>query len=80
MQSHQGSPSGAAESYFYEWGAPGLNGLTVGSVGFQIGAQATDLILLVLKEKGMESIPSSKAKLGSDAPLQGIPKVVMPLR
>ncbi len=38
-----------------------------GSFGFQIGAEATDLILLVMNDRGMESILSSKVKLGADA-------------
>ena len=38
-----------------------------GSVGFQIGGQATDLVLLVMNERGASSILSSKVKLGADA-------------
>lgn len=38
-----------------------------GSVGFQIGGEATDLILLVMNDSGMNSILSSKVKLGGDA-------------
>jgi len=38
-----------------------------GSFGFQIGGEATDLILLVMNGKGMDSILSSKVKLGGDA-------------
>jgi lipid-binding SYLF domain-containing protein len=45
-----------------------------GSIGFQIGGEATDLILLVMNDRGMESILSSKVKLGADASIAGGPK------
>jgi lipid-binding SYLF domain-containing protein len=45
-----------------------------GSVGFQIGGEATDLVLLVMNGKGMDSILSSKVKLGADASVAGGPK------
>ena len=38
-----------------------------GSVGFQIGGEATDFVLLVMNEKGANSVLSSKVKLGADA-------------
>ena len=37
------------------------------SVGFQIGGEATDFVLLVMNEKGANSVMSSKVKLGADA-------------
>src|SRR6202162_4905392 len=49
------------------WGAPAMYALEGGSVGFQIGGEATDLILLVMNGRGMDSILSSKVKLGADA-------------
>jgi lipid-binding SYLF domain-containing protein len=45
-----------------------------GSVGFQIGGEATDLILLVMNGRGMDSILSSKVQLGADASIAGGPK------
>ena len=42
--------------------------------GFQIGGEATDLILLVMNDRGMESILSSKVKLGADASVAAGPK------
>ena len=45
-----------------------------GSVGLQIGGEATDLILLVMNDRGMESILSSKVKLGADASVAAGPK------
>ena len=49
------------------WGAPAMFALEGGSVGFQIGGQATDLVLLVMNERGASSILDSKVKLGGDA-------------
>lgn len=56
------------------WGAPAMYALEGGSVGFQIGGESTDLILLVMNARGMESILSSKVKLGADASIAGGPK------
>jgi lipid-binding SYLF domain-containing protein len=49
------------------WGSPAMYALEGGSIGFQIGGQATDLVLLVMNERGADSILSSKVKLGGDA-------------
>ncbi len=38
-----------------------------GSVGFQLGGQATDLVLLIMNERGASSILDSKVKIGADA-------------
>jgi SH3 domain-containing YSC84-like protein 1 len=56
------------------WGAPAMYALEGGSVGFQIGGEATDLVLLVMNGRGMDSILSSKVKLGADASVAGGPK------
>jgi SH3 domain-containing YSC84-like protein 1 len=56
------------------WGSPAMYALEGGSIGFQIGGEATDLILLVMNDRGMESILSSKVKLGADASVAGGPK------
>jgi lipid-binding SYLF domain-containing protein len=56
------------------WGAPAMYALEGGSIGFQIGGEATDLILLVMNKRGMESILSSKVKLGADVSIAGGPK------
>jgi lipid-binding SYLF domain-containing protein len=49
------------------WSAPAMFALEGGSFGFQIGAQATDFVLLVMNESGANSVMSSKVKLGADA-------------
>src|SRR6202041_2486735 len=56
------------------WGAPAMYALEGGSIGFQIGGEATDLILLVMNDRGMESILSSKVKPGADASVAAGPK------
>ena len=49
------------------WGAPSMMALEGGSIGFQIGGQATDFVLLVMNDRGANGILSSKVKLGGDA-------------
>ncbi|HEV2420600.1 MAG TPA: lipid-binding SYLF domain-containing protein [Candidatus Acidoferrales bacterium] len=49
------------------WGAPSMMVLEGGSVGFQIGGQATDFVLLVMNDRGAGSLLHSKVKLGADA-------------
>lgn len=62
------------EKFRGPWGAPAMYALEGGSIGLQIGGEATDLILLVMNDRGMESILSSKVKLGADASVAGGPK------
>jgi SH3 domain-containing YSC84-like protein 1 len=56
------------------WGAPAMVTLEGGSIGFQLGGEATDLVLLVMNEKGAASILNSKVKLGADASIAAGPK------
>ena len=44
------------------------------NIGFQLGGQATDFLLLVMNPKGAESILKSKVKLGADAAAAAGPK------
>jgi len=48
------------------WSAPSMYALEGGSFGFQIGGEATDLILLVVNPSGATSLLNSKVKLGAD--------------
>ena len=57
----------SGEHFRGPWGAPAMMALEGGSVGFQIGGQATDLVLLIMNERGASSILESKVKLGGDA-------------
>jgi SH3 domain-containing YSC84-like protein 1 len=56
------------------WGAPSMIALEGGSFGLQLGGQATDFVLLVMNQRGAESILSSKVKLGADAAAAAGPK------
>jgi lipid-binding SYLF domain-containing protein len=56
------------------WGSPAMYALEGASVGFQLGGQATDLVLLVMNERGASSILESKVKLGADASVAAGPK------
>jgi SH3 domain-containing YSC84-like protein 1 len=49
------------------WGAPAMYSLEGISFGFQIGGQATDFVLLIMNNSGVNSILRSKVKLGGDA-------------
>jgi len=56
------------------WGAPAMFALEGGSIGLQLGGQATDYVLLVMNENGASSILGSKVKLGADASAAAGPK------
>ncbi len=56
------------------WGAPAMVILEGGSIGLQLGGQATDYVLLVMNDRGADSILSSKVKLGGDASAAAGPK------
>jgi lipid-binding SYLF domain-containing protein len=56
------------------WSAPTLMALEGGSVGFQLGAEETDFVILVMNERGATSLLSSKVKLGADASAAAGPK------
>jgi len=49
------------------WGAPAMYALEGGSVGFQIGGEATDFVFLVMNNRGVNSLLHTKVKLGADA-------------
>jgi len=56
------------------WSAPALYALEGGNIGFQLGGQATDFVLLVMNPRGATSLMSSKVKLGADAAAAAGPK------
>jgi len=60
--------------YTGPWGPPALYALEGASIGFQLGVQGTDFVLLVVNPKGAESLLSSKVKLGADASAAAGPK------
>jgi SH3 domain-containing YSC84-like protein 1 len=49
------------------WGPPTMMALEGGSVGFQIGGEATDFVLLLMSDRSAKGILTSKVKLGADA-------------
>jgi len=49
------------------WSAPVFVKLTGGSLGFQIGGQATDLVIIAMNQKGMQDMLKNKFKIGGDA-------------
>ena len=64
----------SGEHFTGPWSAPSMMALEGGSVGFQIGGQATDFVLLVMNPRGARSILKSKVKLGADASAAAGPK------
>src|SRR5437588_6290654 len=49
------------------WGAPAAVRVEGGSVGFQIGGSASDVVMLVMSQRGMDRLMSDKFTLGADA-------------
>ena len=64
----------SGKNYTGPWGAPAMYALEGGNIGFQLGGQATDFVLLVMNDKGARSVLSSKVKLGADASAAAGPK------
>lgn len=54
------------ENFDGPWSAPSMTALEGGNFGLQIGVSAKDLVLLVLNERGVNSLLRSKVKLGGD--------------
>jgi lipid-binding SYLF domain-containing protein len=50
-----------------KWGNPLFVSLTGGSIGWQVGAQSTDVLLVFKSRKGVEGIKKGKFTLGADA-------------
>jgi lipid-binding SYLF domain-containing protein len=64
----------SGEHYKGKWGTPALYALEGVSIGFQLGGQATDFVLLVMNSRGAQSLLYSKVKLGADASAAAGPK------
>jgi SH3 domain-containing YSC84-like protein 1 len=62
------------EHFSGPWSAPTLMALEAGSIGFQLGGQATDFVLLVMNDRGASALLGSKVKLGADATAAAGPK------
>ena len=62
------------EHYTGPWSAPAMYALEGGNIGFQLGGQATDFVLLVMNPHGARSLLRTKVKLGADAAAAAGPK------
>jgi lipid-binding SYLF domain-containing protein len=56
------------------WGAPAMYAIEGGSFGLQLGAQSTDLVLLVMNPRGVEALLSTKVQLGANMSAAAGPK------
>lgn len=56
------------------WGAPAMYSIEGGSFGLQLGAESTDVVLMVMNPHGVEALLSSKVKLGGEASAAAGPK------
>jgi lipid-binding SYLF domain-containing protein len=61
-------------NYTGPWSAPALYALEGANIGFQLGGEETDFVLLIVNPKGVESLLKSKVKLGADAAAAAGPK------
>jgi len=57
----------SGEDFQGPWGAPAMMVLEGSKLSLQLGAQATDFVLLVMNPRGASSILTSKVKFGTDA-------------
>jgi lipid-binding SYLF domain-containing protein len=64
----------SGEDFTGAWSAPSLMALEGGSIGFQLGGQSTDYVLLIMNNRGATSVLNSKVKLGVDATAAAGPK------
>lgn len=64
----------SGQDFTGSWGPPAMYALEGGSIGFQIGGQAADLVLLAMNPRGIDSLLDSKVKLGADAAVAAGPK------
>jgi len=55
------------------WGAPAMYALEGGSIGLQIGGEATDFVFLIMNDRGAGSLLHTKVKLGADASIAAGP-------
>jgi lipid-binding SYLF domain-containing protein len=62
------------ENFDGPWSTPTMMESTGANVGFQLGGQATDFVILVMNPKGARNMMHSKVKLGADASVAAGPK------
>src|SRR5204862_2373312 len=64
----------SGEHFTGPWSAPAMMRLEGGGIGFQLGGQATDFVILVMNPRGANAILKSKVKVGADAAAAAGPK------
>jgi len=64
----------AGKTFNGTWGAPAMYAIEGGSFGLQLGAQSTDVILMVMNPRGVEALLNTKVTLGGDASAAAGPK------
>ena len=57
----------------HTWTSPAFYSIGAASVGWQIGAQSTDLVLLIRSEKGLKGLLKNEFTLGADAAIAAGP-------
>jgi lipid-binding SYLF domain-containing protein len=62
------------QHYTGAWSAPAMYALEGANIGFQLGGDATDFVLLVMNARGARSVLKSKVRLGADAAAAAGPK------
>src|SRR5258705_728934 len=67
-------PCRTGQHFTGPWSAPAMYALEGGNIGFQLGGQATDFVLLIMNPRGATSLMGSKVKLGADAAAAAGPK------
>lgn len=50
----------------HAWSAPAFFTLGAGSIGFQIGAEATEVVFLIMNDKALNAVIDHQVKLGGD--------------
>jgi lipid-binding SYLF domain-containing protein len=63
----------SGEDFKGPWSAPVMMASTSASIGFQLGGEATDFVILVLNDGGARSMLHNKVKLGADASIAAGP-------
>lgn len=63
----------SGQNFTGSWSAPIMVQSSGGSFGLQVGAQATDFVILVMNDKGARAVMNGKAKLGADASIAAGP-------
>jgi lipid-binding SYLF domain-containing protein len=64
----------SGETFDGPWGAPAMYALDGGSFGLQLGAESTDVVLLVMNKRGVDALLGSEVKLGANASAAAGPK------